>query len=1006
MRRLLLLKIKSKYIALLAMCFVSYLASAQMTVSGVVASAEDGLGIPGATVLEKGTSNGTITDVDGRYSITVSDPQTAVLRVSFVGYVNSEVQVAGRSEIDVSIEMDLQQLNEIVVVGYGSVRKSDNTGALSSIKSEELNAFPALSAVQTLQGRAAGVQIQSTNGGEPGANFSLKIRGGSSINASSEPLRVVDGFVGGEMPPPQDIQSMEILKDASATAIYGSRAANGVLLITTKSGGEGKMKVDFNSSYSYQEASDRLDLLSGEDFRDYILEVLPNYDYNPDVDTDWQDEILRSGHIWNNQVSVSGGSPSSKYYISATHFEQEGVVVNSDYERYSITSNLSFKASDRVNLGVNLYGRRSIQNGVLTQETTGGSSNTGVLGAAARLEPDTPVRDADGNFTQSKLGDNIDNPVAIANGIDRERITDRFQVNSFAEVKILDWLSFKSTLGAGVTSYREGTFTSSQLGRGGNGGIGTLEFDKAINLLTENYFTVKKDFDGHRINWVNGYSYQKSQDEDLLATSSDFVSEAVSYWNLGGGATWPAPNSGTSTRILKSYYSRLNYTLFDRYVFTVTGRYDGASNFAANNKWAFFPSGAIAWNIGDEAFMKNLNPIYSMKLRTSYGLTGNQAIGAYGSLATLRSQYSIRPGEGAFILGTLANPNLTWETTSQLNVGLDVGLIDDRINFTVDYYNKLTSDLLFDRPIPSFLGVAGTATQIQNAGEVRNKGLEAAITTRNIQRADFSWTSNFVFSMNRNEIVSLADTVGIRYEDAPGHFNIATGFQLLEIGQPVGVYYGFVYEGVTQPGDPLLEGSDGKIGGEQFADLNDDGILNDDDRKIIGNPHPDFVWSMNNNFTYKNFDLNIFLQGVHGNDMMNLTRMELESFRGTWNVSTAALDRYHPIDNAKGTIPSADTDRTLKVTSRWIEDGSYVRVKNIALGYNVPSSLLDKINVRSLRFYVSAQNLLTFTDYSGLDPETAYNNSTSNADSNRNLGLDYGSYPNVKTYTVGLNLGF
>lgn len=1000
--------LKSKYIVMMAMYFLSYLASAQTTVKGVVVSTESGESIPGATVIEKGTSNGTVTDIDGQFSMSIADPASAILKVSFVGYDSQEIAVSNQSIVNISLAPNLQDLDEVIVVGYGSVKKSDNTGALSSVKSEELNAYPALNAVQSLQGRAAGVQIQSTNGGQPGAAMSMKIRGGSSINASSQPLIVVDGFVGGEMPPPQDIQSMEVLKDASATAIYGSRAANGVLLITTKSGGIGKTKVDVNSSYSFQNASNRLDLLSGSDFRDYITEVVPAYSYNPDINTDWQEEILRPGHIWNNQVSVSGGSEAVKYYVSGTHFEQQGVVDNSMYQRYSITSNLTFDVSDWVTLGVNLYGRRSLDEGVLTQEQSGGSSDTGVLGAAARMEPDTPVRDQDGNFTQSRLGDNIDNPVAIANGIDRERVSDRFQTNAFAEFKILDWLTFKSTLGAGVTSYREGEFRSSQLVRGGDAGIAALEFDKATNVLTENYFTINKEFGIHRINWVNGYSYQKMVGENMTAGSSFFPSEAVSFWNLGSGAEFTPSTSETSTRILKSYYSRVNYALLDKYVFTATMRYDGASNFAQNNKWAYFPSGAIAWNIGDEDFMQAIEPISEMKIRASYGLTGNQGIGAYESLATLVAQYSNRPGEGSLILGSLANPNLTWETTSQLNLGMDIGLIENRVNLSVDYYNKITSDLLFDRPIPSFLGVdEDPATQLQNAGEIRNSGIEAMLSTKNLV-GDLTWSSDLVFAMNKNEVLSLPDST-IQYENAPGHFNISTGFMLLQEGQPIGIYYGYVYEGVTQPEDVLLEGSDGKVGGEQFKDLNGDGKLDDADRTIIGNPHPKFTWSFNNNFTYKNFDLNLFIQGVQGNEMMNLTRMELESFRGTTNVSTAALDRYDAVSNPNGSIPSADTDRTMKVSSRWVEDGSYVRLKNLALGYTVPKSVLDKIKVRSLRVYVSAQNLLTFTNYSGLDPEAAYQNEgdgTNNGDSNRNLGLDYGSYPNVKTYTVGLNLGF
>ncbi|UXP33093.1 TonB-dependent receptor [Reichenbachiella agarivorans] len=1004
MKRLLLLK--SKYMAIGAMCLMSFWSSAQSTVTGVVTSSEDGETIPGATVLVKGTSNGTVTDLDGKYSI--SAPESATLVFSFVGFEMTEVAVAGRSVVDLALKPDYKQLEEVVVVGYGTVKKSDVSGSLSSVKAEDLNAFPTLSAVQGLQGRAAGVQIQSTNGGQPGAEMSMKIRGGSSINASSAPLVVVDGFVGGEMPPPADIASMEILKDASATAIYGSRAANGVILVTTKTGAVGKTKIDFNSSYSYQQTSNRLDLLQGEDFESYIKEALPAYAYDPTVNTDWQDEIYQAGSILNNQISLSGGGENTKFYISATQYDQTGVVLNSGYERYSITSNVQVKASDRINVGMNLYGRRSTDTGILTQESTGGSASTGVIGAAMRLEPDTAPLDADGNYNFSRIGDNIDNPVNIANSLDREKVTDRFQANGFVDIKILDWLSFKSTLGAGVTSYREGQFASSQLKRGGTTGNASLEFDKSTNLLTENYFTINKELGVHRINWVNGYSYQKRVGENLTASASDFLSESTGYWLLESGAGINPSTSYRDTRILKSYYSRAQYTLSDKYVLTGTIRYDGASNFAKNNKWAFFPSAAVAWNLGDEAFMQSIDAISNFKLRGSYGLTGNQGIGAYQSLATLDPRYSNMVGEGSLILGSVANPDLTWETTAQLDIGFDLGLFGDRVTLTGDYYDKITSDLLFFRPIPSFIGVNSTpSVQLQNYGEVQNQGVELMLTTRNLV-GELKWTSNLVFSMNRNQVLSLPDTTTSSYSSTPGHFNINSGWQLLQEGQPVGVYYGFVYEGVTQPGDVLLTGSDAKIGGEQFADLDGDGALTEKDKKIIGNPHPDFTWSFNNDLTYKNFDLNVFIQGVHGNDMMNITRMELESMRGTANASATAADRYR-FDNPDGKIPSVDPSRTQKISSRWVEDGSYVRLKNIALGYTVPQSVLEKVRVRSLRFYVSAQNLFTITNYSGLDPETAYGNEgegTNDGDSNRNLGLDYAGYPNVKTYTVGLNLGF
>ena len=591
--------------------------------------------------------------------------------------------------------------------------------------------------------------------------------------------------------------------------------------------------------------------------------------------------------------------------------------------------------------------------------------------------------------------------------LNRERVTDRMQANTYADFKFTDWLSFKTTLGLGVTSWREGEFWPTTLLKGANAnGLGSIDTRKNSSLLTENYFTINKEFDSHRITWVNGFSFQKEERESTSLSSQNFISNSGRFWAMAQGGSPNTPTSELRENILKSFYSRANYSFLDKYIFTFTARYDGASNFANNNKWAFFPSGAVAWDIKGESFMDGVDFLSQMKLRASYGLTGNQAIDPYQSLAVLSPTYSINPGRNALRVGRLANPNLTWETTTQFDIGLDVGLLAGRIHVSADYYKKETADLLFERELPKYGGVA---TQLQNIGRVENKGFELMLTSKNLDGA-LKWESDFIISSNKNKVLELPDSTEL-YGNSPGHMLLPDDTQLLEEGQPVGVFYGYVYDGIYQNGDTFLPGSgfEQEAGGEKFADISGpdgiaDGELTADDRRIIGDPNPDFIWSFNNTFSYKNFDLNIFFQGVHGNEMVSFTQMELETLSGKSNATTAALNRWTP-SNPNTDMPAASSTRLYRMSSRFVYDASFIRLKNIALGYNFPKPLLDKLNLRSLRVYASAQNLFTITDYPGLDPEVGYGNSGSGSNGNRNIGVDYASYPNVKTFTFGINLG-
>ncbi|WPP50961.1 SusC/RagA family TonB-linked outer membrane protein [Catalinimonas niigatensis] len=986
----------------------------EQTISGKVSDLETGEGLPGVNILAKSTTTGTVSDMDGNYRITVAD-EVSTLVFSSIGYETEEVQINGRSTINLSLSPDIQSLSEVVVVGYGTVKKSDLTGSVSSVKSEELTAYPAQGTVQALQGRAAGVNIQSNNGA-PGAGLKVRIRGGTSINASSDPIYVVDGFVGAALPPPEDIESIEVLKDASATAIYGSRGANGVIMVTTKRGKSGEVKIDFNASYSAQNEINRLDLLNADQFADYIQEARPGIAPG-DGETDWQDEIFRTGGIQNYQLSLSGGNESVNYYVSGSYFDQKGVIVNSAFDRFSLTSNIDIKASEKFRMGLNLFAQRNTTDGVRTQEGSGGLT-PGVVSSTFKFEPDRNIYNPDGSFTIARLNDPIDNPYAIATQLQDESVNDRFQANVYAEYDIFKDLKFRTTFGATTNNGRRGRYSPTTLQEGRNAGGGDARVDGSKNtlLLNENYLTYSKSFGQiHNLSVMAGYSFQSSSSEDWGGRSQSFINDSFSFWGLGSGSVYQAPNSGLTEWQIASYYGRLNYSLLDRYLLTFNARYDGASNFSRNNKWAFFPSGALAWNMKEEQFMQDVNWLSFWKWRVSYGLTGNQAIGPYQTLARFSPVYSVIGGQSvnAARPTEVANEILSWETTAQFDIGADIGFLDDRINLTVDYYSMVTSDLLFEVRLPQYTGYP---EQLKNLGKVENKGWEAMISSRNLT-GEFQWTTNLNVSANRNKVLSLPDGNDIFYSSAPGHMVGLGDTQILREGYAVGTFFGWMYDGVYQEGDDFVAGGgfEQEAGGEKFMDIygrdeegnltdGPDGTLNSDDRTIIGNPNPDFIWGFNNDFKWRNFDLNIFFQGSQGNDILSYTLMELNLLSGINNATTEALDRWTP-SNTNTDIPKASSGRTRRVSTRWIYDGSYIRLKNLALGYTLPQTVLDRLNLERLRIYVSAQNILTFTDYPGYDPEVNYQTS-GGQNGNRNLGLDYGSYPNAKSYTVGLNIGF
>ncbi|MEP1487619.1 MAG: TonB-dependent receptor [Algibacter sp.] len=1018
-------QLKRSFLLLIGFCFALNLNAQQKTITGTVTSGVDGIKLPGVNVVVKGTTNGASTDFDGNYSINVSEGNNTLV-FSYIGYSTKEIAIGNSNTINVALAEDLASLDEIVVVGYGARRKSDVTGSVSSVKTEELTAFPVLNAAQALQGRAAGVDVQSNNGGEPGAPISIKIRGNTSINASSNPLIVVDGFVGTNMPQAGDIESMQILKDASATAIYGSQGANGVVLITTKKGKSGKLNIDFNSTYSVQSTANRLDLLNADDFADYQNQIRTNQGntntYTQGAfDTDWQDLIYRTGNTSNHQLSISGGSDKVNYYASGTYFSQDGILVNSGYERVSFLSNLNAQVTDKLKVGLNLTGGLSTKSGVTTQSdgsvTVGGDD---VVSLAMRFAPDKGIYNDDGTFsTNDRIGDEVDNPYAVATQRDDDTEIENFRANFYASYDILEGLSFKTTFGISSENTFRGIYMPRSLlvtAGGVTNGRAIIDEDKKKSVLTENYLTYNKEIGKGNLTLLAGYSYQKNTDKGSYSEGTGTISDTFSYYGLYTALTPITPEDSDiylREKEIQSQFGRVNFDYDDKYLITATVRRDGASNFAENEKYAIFPSGALGWKVSNEDFLSDHTTISNLKLRASYGVTGNPSIAPYNSLASSSTLYASSNGSPvqAITPDQPANPNLKWESSYQSNFGIDLGLLNNKITLSFDYYNIDTKDLIMvNRGLSDYIGFANDEILI-NAGEIKNKGIEIFLSTKNIIKDDFSWTSDFVFSKNKNTVTSLINGDDWFGNGAPSYFSVSNTYILRE-GEEVGLFYGYDYAGVYQ-GGALPAGTatltDGVAGDPLFLDLDESGDITNDDRGIIGNPNPDFTWAITNNLTYKDFDFNIFFQGSQGGEIFNMTDVQLNN--GDANTTYGYYNNAWTSTNTNTNQPRVGNNSSREISSRFVEDGSYIRLKNIAIGYNLPSDILENLGIEKLRLSISAQNLFTITNYSGLDPEVSYfgdegGENGNNKSSNTTRGFDFGSYPTVQSVSFSLNLTF
>lgn len=1011
----------------------------------------DGTPLPGATIVVKGTANGTTTDADGNFNIALTG-SSSTLVVSFIGYVTQEIEAGNQTSITITLKEDAQTLNEVVVTGYGDVRKSDYTGAVSSVKGEDLVQLPVQRADQALQGRAAGVMVVNTDG-SPGGNTSIRIRGSNSVTGSNSALIVIDGLQGGDFKSlnPNDIESIEVLKDASATAIYGSQGANGVIVITTKKGRSGPPTFNYNVSYGVQQLRKKLDLMNAADFAKTTNAFRATQDANGPLDprftdaqiagfeanggTDWQDEIYRTGAMQNHQLSIGGGSDRVKYFVSGGYLDQKGILINSAYKRYSLRSNLSVDINKWASFGITYAGTKEIGNSPPFGEGSGIVDPLGqTTGTAPRWAPTVPVYDELGNYILKHPtgygAANSWNPVASAVEpfIENNRV--RNLLNTYLDFKLMKGLTLRVAGGATIENNNNYRYFNQLTYAGASAapspGEAQLVAGTYARYQNTNQLTYDTKIGSHHITAAVVAEQNVQQTKTYTVTGDGYVNHSTGVNDFGSAALVTA-SSSVVKRVLRSYLGRVNYSFADKYVLTASYRADGSSVFGANNKWGYFPSVGAAWTASEESFIKDLDVFTNLKLRASWGVTGNQAINPYQTIAQLTSidgdnaplKYpynGIGVSENAYYLALPANNNLKWESTRQFNIGVDVALFNGRLTGTIEYYNKKTSDLLLARTLPAYTGYTSI---ISNVGSMENKGVEITLGGNPLV-GPVKWNTGFTFSANRSKVLDLGELTKLEFRTTTGggynFSNSGRALMNLTVGHPLGEMTGWQVAGTWSENEREQAAAYGQLPGDQkYVDRNNDGLIDTKDLTVIGHALPKFIFGWTNTVSYKNFDLNFLIQGSYGNDLFNAGRIRLEApGEGT---SSALLDRWTP-QNQNTDIPafinqSVRTDanlvtgkinsrllgRTDNRVSRYVEDASYARLKNVTLAYSIPNAFGAKVT--KIRMYVSAANLFTITKYTGYDPETSsFNNNDARA------GIDFSNYPTAKTYTLGLDLTF
>lgn len=964
-------------------------------------SDESGGGLPGVSIVLKGSQRGTTTSTDGTFTLEI-DEKDAVLIFSFVGYLSKEVTVGALTALDVTLSVDNKALEEIVVVGYGTVKKSDLTGSVSQVKAKELNSYPSTNVLQALSGRSAGVQVVQ-NTGAPGAPVSVRVRGTNSIQGSNEPLYVVDGFpLSGSNPTVlnnADIENIEILKDASATAIYGSRGANGVVLITTKRGKAGKTSVDFETSYSTQSLRKRLDMMNATDYAAFYNEQAANDNLKPyftqqQIDGfgpgfDWQDFVFRKAPMKTTSLNVSGGSEKTQFSLSGSTFNQDGIIRGSDYNRYSLRANVSHAISNK--LSVNFAGTltRVKSN---AQNSQGGNRGGSLIAGAISAPPILTPYNEDGTYrvfgtAYSFINAQLINPINFLNEQRSQTRGNRVLTNAALIYTPIPGLTVKFSGGIENSDDRTDSYTTNKfVNSQGSASVSTSQF---TSLLSENTISYNKTFlQKHSVSAVAGFTYQDFVNTGLSGSGVGFLSNTSQTYDLAAANTPGIPSSFYTKSSLLSYLGRVNYAFDSKYLATASFRVDGSSKYSEGNKWGYFPSAALAWRISNEEFLKNNTFISDLKLRLSWGLTGSQAINAYATLNQLISGKTVFDDAlfTTYAPGTVLPGNLKWETTEQKDIGIDFGIIRNRLVLTADYYIKNTRDLLNTVQLPSSLGFINT---IQNIGEVRNKGFELGVNAV-LTNGAFKWDINTNISLNRNKVIKLYGG-----QDILGGFvdinTITDTRNILREGQPMGRFWGYVEDGYDE---------NGKI---RYVDQNNDGTITVLDKTYIGDPNPNFIYGFNSNMSYKNFELTVFLQGAQGNDIFNTSSINntVDYANGLNMPREVFLNHWTP-SNTDAKYPALSTTTRINVSNRFVENGSYMRLKNIQLAYNFPTQKWGVSWVQGIQLYASGQNLLTLTKYSWWDPEV---NSNGGANSTAQ-GFDQFSYPTSKVVTFGVRARF
>lgn len=1019
-----------------------------LTIKGEVKT-ENQESLPGVSVMVKNTTNGQVTDFDGFYTIK-NVKKGDVLIFSSIGFETKEKIIGDNLTINVILKESRTSLDEVVIVGYGTSKKKDLTGAVASIKVSDIVEQPIGAIDQILQGQASGVSVTRASG-QPGGAVSVRVRGVTSITGSNEPLYIIDGvqvnsagsqsfnfsqFGGGggqtEVSPlstlnPSDIESIQILKDASAAAIYGSQASNGVVLITTKRGKSGVDNIKLESYLGVQSVPRTYDLMNLREYAQFNNDAnggvnnLPQF-ANPAIlgdGTDWQDAIFRAAPIENHQLSISGGNDKTKYYTSINYFNQEGIVINTDFRRFGLRLNLDHKFNERLKIGNNINFSNSKENVVLNDV------GNGVISTALQQSPDIPVRLSDGTFgapnQQAGLGnDEAVNPVFWASI--RDTNLERYKINGnfFLDFKLADGLTFRSDLGYDYNTTRSEAFNPTyEFGNNINSINTSVKFaGESFFWLFKNYLTYNKQFGKHSLNVLLGTEAQEGIFKGLTGQRSFFPSNDLTGLNTGDAdESFAASNEAGNSLI--SYFARVNYNFDSKYYLSGSIRYDGSSRFGPGRRYGFFPSVSGAWVASEEAFLEDSAVVSWLKIRAGFGTSGNQNVGNNLFLEFLNNVPTAF-GSG-FILQNFANPDVTWESLISPNLGIELGLLNNKIRLDVDLYQKISRDFLAPRPLPSIFGThnsqafLGVNPPTVNFGEMKNTGVDINLKTENIKKDKFEWSTNIIFSAYQNEITELVSD-----DDAIiGFFAFGQPITRTVVGQPLGQFFGFVTDGLFRSEEELngaaipvenLNASDPQFNGTwvgdiRYKDLDGDGVITDSDRTFIGSPHPDFTYGITNNFKFGMFDLSVFLQGSYGNEIYNWTRTLTEGMTLTTNNQSRDVINRFSATNPDGILPRyapGNPNGNNRISDRFIEDGSYLRIQNITFGCNLPGDFLGKNSfISQLRIYGSVQNLYTFTNYSGFDPEVGSYNQTAIL-----TGIDFGRYPSPRTISVGFNVQF